>query len=202
MDEGNDVFYMRARYYDAAAGRFLNEDPIGFAGGDMNLYAYVGGDPLTSIDPSGTTNQSPSLSAPRIGPYNTYMDTAYQAFMTNRIKLARYIVKVKRLRKNPGGIVELTISQLLPDPVSKLCLFAWKLAAKRVLADIDLSIDIEAKEIVDTQFYKILQTEKGKILLRNLGRAEEEGGFVDDYTGLYTTTNDVLYQLERTNFNQ
>ncbi|MCD4710221.1 MAG: hypothetical protein K8R52_05195, partial [Bacteroidales bacterium] len=53
MDEGDDIFYMRARYYDAAAGRFLNEDPIGFAGGDMNLYGYVGGDPIVGVDPAG-----------------------------------------------------------------------------------------------------------------------------------------------------
>lgn len=38
MDEGDDIFYMRARYYDAAAGRFLNEDPIGFAGGDEFIW--------------------------------------------------------------------------------------------------------------------------------------------------------------------
>jgi len=53
MDEGDDIFYMRARYYDAQAGRFLNEDPIGFAGGDLNLYAYVGGNPIVGVDPEG-----------------------------------------------------------------------------------------------------------------------------------------------------
>ena len=33
--------YSRARWYDATVGRFISEDPIGFAGGDVNLYAYV-----------------------------------------------------------------------------------------------------------------------------------------------------------------
>jgi len=32
---------------------FISEDPIGFAGGDLNLYAYVGGSPLMRVDPSG-----------------------------------------------------------------------------------------------------------------------------------------------------
>jgi RHS repeat-associated protein len=53
MDEGNNIYFMRARYYDAETGRFLNEDPLGFEGGDRNLYAYVGGNPVVNIDPEG-----------------------------------------------------------------------------------------------------------------------------------------------------
>ncbi|MBP7291233.1 MAG: RHS repeat-associated core domain-containing protein [Nannocystaceae bacterium] len=41
------------RDYDPAAGRWTTKDPIGFDGGDSNLYAYVGGDPVNGIDPSG-----------------------------------------------------------------------------------------------------------------------------------------------------
>lgn len=32
-----DLYYMKARYYDADTGRFISEDPIGFDGGDVNL---------------------------------------------------------------------------------------------------------------------------------------------------------------------
>ncbi len=45
---------MRARYYDPSTSRFISEDPTGFGGGDVNLYAYVGGNPISNIDPSGT----------------------------------------------------------------------------------------------------------------------------------------------------
>ncbi len=41
------------RWYDAAVGRWLSEDPIGFGGGDESLYRYVGNGPLTNADPSG-----------------------------------------------------------------------------------------------------------------------------------------------------
>ncbi len=34
-------------------GRFLNRDPIGYSGGDTNLYAYVRGRPTVGVDPSG-----------------------------------------------------------------------------------------------------------------------------------------------------
>ena|GEM_PF-2106962 len=43
---------MRARYYDADVGRFISEDPAGFVDG-TNLYAYVGGNPIKYVDPTG-----------------------------------------------------------------------------------------------------------------------------------------------------
>ncbi|MBV1881333.1 MAG: hypothetical protein KUG82_06850 [Pseudomonadales bacterium] len=50
--EANGIYYMRARYYDANIQRFISEDPSGIAGG-LNQYAYAGGNPIMSIDPSG-----------------------------------------------------------------------------------------------------------------------------------------------------
>ena len=46
------LFYMRQRYYDPGLGRWLNADPIGFRGG-LNLYNYVGQNPVNGVDPSG-----------------------------------------------------------------------------------------------------------------------------------------------------
>jgi RHS repeat-associated protein len=42
-----------ARDYDPEVGRWTARDPIGFGGGDTNLYAYVGGDPVNSVDVTG-----------------------------------------------------------------------------------------------------------------------------------------------------
>jgi RHS repeat-associated protein len=47
-------FQVRARRYDPDMGRWWSRDPIGFAGGDANLYRYVGNGPLVGSDPSGT----------------------------------------------------------------------------------------------------------------------------------------------------
>ncbi len=52
-DQEVGLYFYRARYYDARAGRFITKDPIGFAGGDVNLYAYVGNNPATWVDPYG-----------------------------------------------------------------------------------------------------------------------------------------------------
>ncbi|MBY0516238.1 MAG: RHS repeat-associated core domain-containing protein [Bacteriovoracaceae bacterium] len=47
------IYDWRARYYDPSSGRFLSEDPIGFLGGDYNLYRYVRNNPVLKNDPSG-----------------------------------------------------------------------------------------------------------------------------------------------------
>jgi RHS repeat-associated protein len=52
-DKEIGLYYYRARYYDPMEGRFISRDPIGFAGGDVNLYAYVGNRPINWIDPWG-----------------------------------------------------------------------------------------------------------------------------------------------------
>jgi len=47
------LYYYRARYYDPGLQRFLSEDPLGFGGGDANLYAYTFNNPLNFADPTG-----------------------------------------------------------------------------------------------------------------------------------------------------
>jgi RHS repeat-associated protein len=52
-DAESGLIHFRARAYDPATGQFLQRDPIGFAAGDLNLYAYVWNDPYGWTDPSG-----------------------------------------------------------------------------------------------------------------------------------------------------
>jgi RHS repeat-associated protein len=52
-DAETGLWYYRARYYDANTGRFLSEDPLGFAAGDTNLSRYVGNGPTNWVDPEG-----------------------------------------------------------------------------------------------------------------------------------------------------
>lgn len=53
FDTETSLYYYRARYYDPTAGRFMSEDPIGFAAED-NFYVFVGNNPLAYRDPLGT----------------------------------------------------------------------------------------------------------------------------------------------------
>jgi RHS repeat-associated protein len=46
------IYHYKARAYSPTLGRFLQTDPIGYGEG-LNIYAYVGNDPVNFIDPSG-----------------------------------------------------------------------------------------------------------------------------------------------------
>ncbi|MFZ5797875.1 MAG: RHS repeat domain-containing protein [Thermodesulfobacteriota bacterium] len=53
MRMADDLLYMRNRFYMPSLGRFMAEDPIGLAGGDVSFYRYVQNNPVNRIDPWG-----------------------------------------------------------------------------------------------------------------------------------------------------
>ena len=60
FDTDTSLQYNRARWYDAEVGRWVSEDPLGFAAGDINTARYVGNQIVDMIDPTG-------LQPPRLG---------------------------------------------------------------------------------------------------------------------------------------
>ena len=60
LDRASNTHYNYFRDYGPAEGRYIQSDPIGLLG-NINTYAYVGGNPVSSDDPTGL------LSAPAAG---------------------------------------------------------------------------------------------------------------------------------------
>ncbi|MEM9187622.1 MAG: RHS repeat-associated core domain-containing protein [Myxococcota bacterium] len=52
-DIDTGLIQFNARDYDPVTGRWTAKDPAGFGGGDSNLYAYVGNEPVNHLDPLG-----------------------------------------------------------------------------------------------------------------------------------------------------
>jgi RHS repeat-associated protein len=53
FDTVSGLYYFRNRDYSPTLGRWLQQDPIGFKGGDTNFYAYVHSRPIGLTDPEG-----------------------------------------------------------------------------------------------------------------------------------------------------
>ena len=63
-DEESGLHYNRFRYYDPEIGRFVSQDPIGFAGSD-NFYEYAP-NPIRWVDPYGLAPCKKKVANPRI----------------------------------------------------------------------------------------------------------------------------------------
>lgn len=60
FDQDTGLYYYRARHYDPSVGRFIQRDPVQFAGRDVNLYGYVQNNPINWTDPLGLATVRPT----------------------------------------------------------------------------------------------------------------------------------------------
>ena len=71
IDAGSGFYYDQARWYDPQLGKFITQDPSGFAGGDANLYRYVSNSPANFTDPTGMIREiDGGIAAPAGDPGN------------------------------------------------------------------------------------------------------------------------------------
>jgi len=61
LDQDTKLTRFGARDCDAFTGRWTAKDPIEFKGGDTNLFGYVGGNPVSLIDPTGEVALAPLI---------------------------------------------------------------------------------------------------------------------------------------------
>ncbi|UZP69164.1 RHS repeat-associated core domain-containing protein [Desulfovibrio mangrovi] len=53
MDSDTGLVHLGYREYDPRIGRFIQPDPLGYAGGDVDVYGYCLDDPVNLVDPLG-----------------------------------------------------------------------------------------------------------------------------------------------------
>jgi RHS repeat-associated protein len=80
LDSDSGLMYYRTRYYAPDMGRFISQDTIGYEGG-LNLYAYALNNPLSYVDPLGTTAQ-PGAAPPRTAPLPAMEFSEFQQNVT------------------------------------------------------------------------------------------------------------------------
>jgi RHS repeat-associated protein len=94
-DEATGLQLHGARWYSPTTGRFLNEDPIGFDGGDPNLYRYVGNSPINGYDPTGLTQAGNPLN-------NIFGGTTYNPYAGSLATSSSPIFTQPRPSSSPG----------------------------------------------------------------------------------------------------
>jgi RHS repeat-associated protein len=95
-DTETGLYYYRARYYDYMTGRFLQVDPLGYED-SMNMYTYVGNNPINLLDPYGLCKDDIESKRRRINQLRNYVKSAETAMIANIETLEILHGKVQRL---------------------------------------------------------------------------------------------------------
>ena len=113
-DDVTGQYYLRARYYNPVAGRFMQEDV--YQGDGLNLYAYCGNNPVVYDDPSGYERKA----CPPQGKISESVDeTSYGKSSSNCTELVPYYPANNGAESDSGSVPN---SLLQGDPNTRVYL--------------------------------------------------------------------------------
>lgn len=118
-DRETGLYYYRARYYDPVEGRFVSKDPIGFEGGDVNLYAYVQNNPVNDKDPFGLSGLFPEPSLPSflyLTTFNAHREQSLARAVSNGQLTRNFTMPMIGLGLTPYAIGGIGSASLIAGP--------------------------------------------------------------------------------------
>ena len=105
-DDVTGQYYLRARYYNPVAGRFMQEDV--YQGDGLNLYAYCGNNPVVYDDPSGYASTSTGKACPPQGKISESVDeTSYGKSSGKYDTTADFLTNIESGSSSVNDIVDI-----------------------------------------------------------------------------------------------
>ena len=101
-DEESGLHYNGFRYYHPQLGRYMQVDPSGFGGGDVNWYRYARNNPISSRDPLGLEITDQQFEEALKTIIEEYTDSATTTGKKNHLKGEAGEVVLERFLKKAG----------------------------------------------------------------------------------------------------